>query len=65
MATTAFVMPKLAMGMNEGTVQEWLVSDGDFVERGQAIASVETEKVAEDKCAYFHKKTERKLLDPL
>ena len=46
MATTAFVMPKLAMGMNEGTVQEWLVTDGDFVEKGQAIASVETEKVA-------------------
>ena len=46
MAVTTFVMPKLAMGMNEGTVQEWLVADGERVEKGQTIASVETEKVA-------------------
>ncbi len=48
MAVNPFVMPKLAMGMNQGTVNEWLVKDGDFVEKGQAFATVETEKVAYD-----------------
>jgi len=48
MAITEFVMPKLAMGMNEGTVNEWLVSDGQKVEKGDHIASIETEKVAYD-----------------
>ena len=45
---TPYVMPKLAMAMNEGTVNEWLVNHGDKVEVGQALASVETEKVAYD-----------------
>ena len=43
---TPYVMPKLAMAMNEGTVNEWLVNHGDKVETGQPLASVETEKVA-------------------
>jgi len=43
-----YVMPKLAMAMNEGTVNEWLVSEGDHVEKGGIIASIETEKVAYD-----------------
>lgn len=46
MGAKEFVMPKLAMGMNEGTVQEWLVQEGEFVAQGQQIASMETEKVA-------------------
>ena len=25
---TDYVMPKLAMGMNEGTIIEWLVTEG-------------------------------------
>ena len=45
---TPYVMPKLAMAMNEGTVNEWLVNHGDKVEAGQPLASVETEKVAYD-----------------
>ncbi|MEH6581309.1 MAG: dihydrolipoamide acetyltransferase family protein [Halioglobus sp.] len=45
---TPYVMPKLAMAMNEGTISEWLVSHGDKVEKGQPLASVETEKVAYD-----------------
>jgi pyruvate dehydrogenase E2 component (dihydrolipoamide acetyltransferase) len=45
---TPYVMPKLAMAMNEGTIAEWLVSHGDKVEKGQPLASVETEKVAYD-----------------
>ena len=45
---TDYVMPKLAMGMNEGTVVEWLVSEGQQVERGAPLLQVETEKVAYD-----------------
>ena len=41
-------MPKLAMAMNEGTVVEWLVADGAFVEPAQPLAAIETEKVAYD-----------------
>jgi pyruvate/2-oxoglutarate dehydrogenase complex dihydrolipoamide acyltransferase (E2) component len=43
-----YSMPKLAMAMNEGTVNEWLVSEGDYVEQGQLLATIETEKVAYD-----------------
>jgi len=39
-------MPKVAMAMNEGTVTEWLLSEGDKVARNQEIFSIETEKTA-------------------
>ena len=45
---TDYVMPKLAMGMNEGTIVEWLVSEGQRVERGAPLMQVETEKVVYD-----------------
>ncbi|MEY2907816.1 MAG: hypothetical protein RLZZ602_339, partial [Pseudomonadota bacterium] len=45
---TEYVMPKLAMAMNEGTVADWLVQDGDYVEQGTPLATIETEKVAYD-----------------
>jgi len=41
-------MPKLAMAMNEGTINEWLVAEGQHVESGTPIAVIETEKVAYD-----------------
>jgi pyruvate/2-oxoglutarate dehydrogenase complex dihydrolipoamide acyltransferase (E2) component len=43
-----YVMPKLAMAMNEGTINEWLVADGERVEKGAPIMVVETEKVSYD-----------------
>ena len=43
-----YVMPKLAMAMNEGTINEWLVEDGGRVEKGAPIMVVETEKVSYD-----------------
>ena len=43
-----YTMPKLAMAMNEGTINEWLVAEGDYVEKGQVLATVETEKVSYD-----------------
>ncbi|WOJ97754.1 dihydrolipoamide acetyltransferase family protein [Congregibacter brevis] len=53
-----YTMPKLAMAMNEGTIAEWLVSHGDYVKKGQTLASIETEKVAYDvespEEGYFH-----------
>jgi pyruvate dehydrogenase E2 component (dihydrolipoyllysine-residue acetyltransferase) len=45
---TDYVMPKLAMGMNEGTIVEWLVSEGQQVARGAPLMQVETEKVVYD-----------------
>jgi pyruvate/2-oxoglutarate dehydrogenase complex dihydrolipoamide acyltransferase (E2) component len=41
-------MPKLAMAMNEGTINEWLVKEGEYVEKSAPIAVVETEKVSYD-----------------
>ena len=43
-----YVMPKLAMAMNEGKINEWLVNNFDFIESGDPIVTVETEKVSYD-----------------
>lgn len=45
---TDYVMPKLAMAMDEGTINEWLIADGTRVEKGEPIMVVETEKVSYD-----------------
>ena len=47
-ASIDYRMPKLAMAMNEGTINEWLVAHGDYVEAGTPIAVIETEKTAYD-----------------
>ncbi|MCP5122314.1 MAG: 2-oxo acid dehydrogenase subunit E2 [Pseudomonadales bacterium] len=41
-------MPKLAMAMNEGTINEWLVADGSHINKGSPVMVVETEKVSYD-----------------
>jgi len=38
-------VPELAESITEGTVAEWLVSEGDQVEKGDAILELETDKV--------------------
>ena len=38
-------MPKLGYDMTSGSIVSWLVSVGDEVGRGQAIAEIETDKV--------------------
>jgi pyruvate/2-oxoglutarate dehydrogenase complex dihydrolipoamide acyltransferase (E2) component len=43
-----YTMPKLAMAMNEGTINEWLQNEGDYVEKGAELATIETEKVSYD-----------------
>ncbi|MBK5483024.1 2-oxo acid dehydrogenase subunit E2 [Peribacillus sp. TH16] len=42
------VMPKLGMAMKEGTVSEWSKGVGDTVEKGEAIASINSEKIEMD-----------------
>lgn len=42
---TQFVMPKLGMTMEEGTVIKWLKQEGEAVNRGEEIVEIETDKV--------------------
>ncbi|MFF2456878.1 dihydrolipoamide acetyltransferase family protein [Peribacillus simplex] len=42
------VMPKLGMAMKEGTVSLWSKAVGDSVEKGEAIASINSEKIEMD-----------------
>ena len=46
--STDFVMPKLGLTMEAGTVVEWLVADGAKVRRGQPVLRIETDKVSSD-----------------
>ena len=39
-------MPKLAMGMSEGTITTWRYEAGAFVEKGAILLDLETEKVS-------------------
>ncbi len=45
---TEFIMPKLGLTMESGTIGSWLVADGTAVVVGDAVASVETDKVVTD-----------------
>jgi len=40
-----FMMPKLGLTMESGTILEWLVEDGVEVEQGAAVLVIETDKV--------------------
>ncbi|WP_313431197.1 biotin/lipoyl-containing protein, partial [Siminovitchia terrae] len=42
------IMPKLGMGMNEGTVVEWLKKKGDKVEKGESIVVISSDKIEKD-----------------
>jgi pyruvate/2-oxoglutarate dehydrogenase complex dihydrolipoamide acyltransferase (E2) component len=41
-------MPSVSAGMESGTVSAWQKSVGDRVERGEAIAQIETDKATLD-----------------
>lgn len=41
---TQVIMPKMGDGMEEGTLVEWLVNDGDKVKSGQVIGHIQTDK---------------------
>lgn len=40
-----FLMPKLGMTMEEGTITKWLKQEGDKVEKGEPIVEIMTDKV--------------------
>lgn len=42
------VLPQLSMGMSEGTIAEWVVEEGGFVDKDDLLVLVETEKVVSD-----------------
>lgn len=41
-------MPKLGLTMEEGTINSWLVKEGDYVKMGEPLFAVETDKVVID-----------------
>ena len=45
---TEFLMPKLGLTMEEGTITEWLVADGDAVVAGSPVLRIETDKTETD-----------------
>ena len=45
---TPIIMPRLGDFMTEGTITRWRKSSGDFVQQGEVIAEIETEKVNYD-----------------
>jgi pyruvate dehydrogenase E2 component (dihydrolipoamide acetyltransferase) len=45
---TEFIMPKLGLTMEEGTILEWLVDDGAAITPGMAVLRIETDKVESD-----------------
>jgi len=46
MAKMTLKLPKLAVSMQEGTLVEWLVANGDAVALGQSLYVIETEKTS-------------------
>jgi pyruvate dehydrogenase E2 component (dihydrolipoamide acetyltransferase) len=49
----AFTMPKWGIEMQEGTIGEWNVREGDSVQKGQALAQIETDKVINEVVSDF------------
>lgn len=39
------ILPKWGMTMQDGTVAEWVISEGQQVQEGDPLAVIETEKV--------------------
>lgn len=42
------VMPQIGMTMTEGTIEKWLVKDGEHVEKGAPLFEVTTEKLTNE-----------------
>ena len=45
--TTTVVLPKWGMGIEEGTVMQWLKAEGDQVCVGEPIVEIETAKATQ------------------
>lgn len=42
------LLPKLGFSMDEGTLSDWLVADGETVTQGQPLYALESEKSAQE-----------------
>jgi pyruvate dehydrogenase E2 component (dihydrolipoamide acetyltransferase) len=42
------IMPQYSITMEEGTINKWKVSEGDYVKKGQVILEIETDKTSMD-----------------
>jgi pyruvate/2-oxoglutarate dehydrogenase complex dihydrolipoamide acyltransferase (E2) component len=45
--TTPVVLPKWGMGIDEGTIVQWLKAEGDEVTQGEPIVEIETAKATQ------------------
>src|ERR671923_1408290 len=45
---TDLTLPRLGQGMESGTIVRWLKSEGDQVEKGEALYELDTEKVTQE-----------------
>jgi len=45
---TEVILPKLGFSMNEGTLTEWLVADGQPVKEGEPLYALESEKSVQE-----------------
>lgn len=45
------IMPKLGLTMSEGKIIKWLKSEGDYVEEGDSLVEIETDKSSYEKTA--------------
>lgn len=41
-------MPKWAMGIEEGTVLQWLKAEGDSITQGEVLVEIETAKAVQE-----------------
>lgn len=44
---TPIVLPKWGMGIEEGTILQWLKAEGESVARGEPIVEIETAKATQ------------------
>lgn len=49
----AITMPKFGMTMEEGTVDSWIVNEGDTFHQGDALVTIESSKLSNDLEAPF------------
>jgi pyruvate/2-oxoglutarate dehydrogenase complex dihydrolipoamide acyltransferase (E2) component len=42
--STEIILPKLGFSMDEGTIAEWLVAEGEQVKEGEPLYAVESDK---------------------
>ena len=43
--TIEIILPKLGLTMERGTVVNWLVKEGDHVDKGTPLVEIETDKI--------------------